>query len=258
MRDNSTEGNRDQESTIKEKIWKFVVAVYGCLPSACRSILCRLSFAAAEKRKPESGLRELLFLHERLMFYIDQAAICYEKGIHPKHRLMDYRRFFVGRLEKGEKALDIGCGIGAVAYSMAKAGAVVTGVDVDGENIRRARERYQHENLTFITGDVTKDLPDGDFDAIVMSNVLEHIDDRIGLLMTIRNKFHPKRWLIRVPMINRGWLVPLKRELDLPYFSDPTHHIEYTAESFEKEMAEAGLSIRYSEVIWGEIWAEAR
>lgn len=226
------------------------------MPESFRRLLCRLSFAASAKSRPISGIRELISLHEDLMWYIDQAAISYEKGIHPKHRLMDYHRFFVERLKKGNRVLDIGCGYGAVAFSMAKAGAVVIGMDKDDENIRMAREGFEHENLCFIHGDVLKDLPDGNFDVIVMSNVLEHIEDRIGLLKMIQDKFQPKLWLIRVPMINRDWLVPLKKELNMPYYSDSTHFTEYTLESFKSEMAEAGLTIRHAEVKWGEIWAE--
>ena len=105
-------------------------------------------------------------------------------------------------------------------------------------------------------GDVRKDLPEDNFNVIVMSNVLEHIENRAEMLKTLREKFQPERWLIRVPMINRDWLVPLKKELDMPYYSDTTHYTEYTIESFQDEMTNAGLEVRHTEVKWGEIWAE--
>jgi len=218
--------------------------------------VCRLSFAVSAKSRLISGIRELISLHEDLMWHINQAAIRYEKGIHPKHRLMNYHRFFVERLKKSERVLDIGCGNGAVAFSMAKAGALVTGIDINETNINQARKLYQHENLRFLLGDVRKGLPEGNFDVIVMSNVLEHIEDRLGLLKMIQDKFQPERWLIRVPMINRDWLVPLKKELNMQYYSDPTHYTEYTIESFQDEMTNAGLEVRHTEVKWGEIWAE--
>jgi len=221
-----------------------------------RRLLCRLSFAVSAKRVPTSGIQELLSLHDDLMWHIDQTAIRYEKGIHPKHRLMNYHRFFVTRLKKSDRVLDIGCGYGAVTFSMAKAGALVTGIDMDETNLRHARKRYKHENLKFLLGDIRKDLPDGKFDVIVMSNVLEHIENRVGLLKTLEDKFQPKLWLIRVPMINRDWLGPLKKELGMRYYSDPTHCTEYTIESFQAEMANAGLEVRHAEVKWGEIWAE--
>ena len=233
-----------------------MVRIFGLIPFACRGLLCRLSFAVSAQRALTSGIRELISLHDVLMWYLDQAAIRYEKGIHPKHRLMDYHRFFIERLNKNDRVLDVGCGYGAVAFSMAKTGALVTGIDMDETNLHQARKQYQHENLSFILGDVRKDLPDGKFDVIVMSNVLEHIENRVGLLKTLEDKFQPKLWLIRVPMINRDWLVPLKKELHMPYYSDPTHCTEYTLESFEDEMVEAGLTVRHAEIKWGEIWAE--
>jgi hypothetical protein len=59
-------------------------------------------------------------------------------------------------------------------------------------------------------------------------------------------------------MFDREWRVPLRKELGLYYFSDPTHFIEYTRDSFEREMAEARLDIVHLQVNWGEIWAEVR
>jgi hypothetical protein len=62
--------------------------------------------------------------------------------------------------------------------------------------------------------------------------------------------------LIRVPLIERDWLVSLKKEMGLNYFSDPTHYIEYTKESFDQEVTEAGLKVKSIQCKWGEIWAE--
>ena len=56
-------------------------------------------------------------------------------------------------------------------------------------------------------------------------------------------------------MIDSHWLVPLKRELGLPYYSDATHFTEYTVESFTREINKAGLYIRELQINWGEIWA---
>jgi hypothetical protein len=60
-----------------------------------------------------------------------------------------------------------------------------------------------------------------------------------------------------VPVFERHWSVPLKRELGAEWRLDPTHKTEYTLETFSEEMAAAGLRILYQEVRWGEIWAEA-
>jgi 2-polyprenyl-3-methyl-5-hydroxy-6-metoxy-1,4-benzoquinol methylase len=145
-----------------------------------------------------------------------------------------------------------------VAYSVAsRAGAIVTAIDLNADNIAKARRLFQHPNLVFIHGDALKDLPSQAFDAIVLSNLLEHIADRVNFLANVQAQIHPKRWLIRVPLINRDWRVPLRKELGLFHFSDPTHHTEYTQESFEDEMRQAGLRVVELRINWGEIWAEA-
>jgi hypothetical protein len=67
----------------------------------------------------------------------------------------------------------------------------------------------------------------------------------------------PSRVLLRVPVFERDWRVPLKEELGLDYRLDPTHCTEYTLESFSKEMNDARFAVTHQEVRWGEIWAEA-
>jgi len=61
-------------------------------------------------------------------------------GTHPKHHLMRYHDFFVERIRKGERVLDLGCGYAAVAASIAeRAGAGVTGMDWSESNLAQAR-----------------------------------------------------------------------------------------------------------------------
>jgi hypothetical protein len=66
------------------------------------------------------------------------------------------------------------------------------------------------------------------------------------------------RFLIRVPLFERDWRVPVKQELGVEWRLDPTHETEYTQESFAEEMKQARLTVTHQEIRWGEIWAEAR
>lgn len=204
----------------------------------------------------KSALVFLFDFHKRILTLISDRASDYEGGVHPKHRLMRYHDFFTERLSAGEKVLDIGSGIGFLAYDMAQAGAQVTGIELSKKNIDKANALYKHENLRFILGDAWKDLPQEKFDTAVMSNVLEHIDDRVGFLKKVQNEVHASHWLIRVPCFDRDWTVPLAKELGLDSRLDETHFTEFTKESFEEEMGAAGLEIKSLEVRWGEIWSE--
>jgi SAM-dependent methyltransferase len=207
----------------------------------------------------DEALRFLFRLDMALYPLQGQKAVEYDGGIHTKHRHTRYHDFFVGRISPGERVLDIGCGNGAVAYDVAeKAGAYVTGIDLNPGNIQQARSRHSHPRVCYILGDVLCDLPSEQFDVVILSNVLEHLEDRVGFLRRVQAAIQPHRWLIRVPLFERHWSVPLKQELGLDYRLDPTHHIEYTQEGFADEMQQAGLEVVHQEARWGEIWAEVR
>jgi len=208
---------------------------------------------------PRTALRWLLQADDDIVALTSEAAFAYEGGIHPKHRLMRYHDFFVQRIRAGDRVLDIGCGYGAVAHSIAsRTEASVSGIDLHRPNIEKACERYRLPNLRFVLGDALTDLPDQTFDVIVFSNVLEHLDERVAFLRSAQERLRPARWLIRVPMFDRDWRVPLRKELGMFYFNDATHRVEYTRETFEEEIRAAGLSIVHLQVNWGEIWSEVR
>ncbi|KAB2891954.1 MAG: hypothetical protein F9K32_02160 [Desulfobulbaceae bacterium] len=94
------------------------------------------------------------------------------------------------------------------------------------------------------------------FETVVLSSVLENIGKRVELLDRLRAKVFPKRFLIRVPMIDRDWTDCFRRLLGLPYFSDPTHFIEFTLECFIQEMQETRFAVSSCEVKWGALYAE--
>jgi 2-polyprenyl-3-methyl-5-hydroxy-6-metoxy-1,4-benzoquinol methylase len=149
--------------------------------------------------------------------------------------------------------------LGAVAYDVAeRAGAHVVGIDINAKSIAKARADYAHPRVEYREGDVLHLLPERPCDVVILSNVLEHLPDRPQFLQKVQQHLHPSRFLIRVPLFERDWRVPLKKELGVEYRLDPTHEIEYTQEIFAAEMEEAGLTMTYQEIRWGEIWAECQ
>ncbi len=225
------------------------------LTTGARRNLCALFWEAASAADAKAALEELFRMQDLFQQRIDEAALRYGEGIHPKHRLTGYHDFFCERIRPGEKVLDVGCGYGAVSKSLSDMGAIVTAIDIDGENIRLARSRFGGSGITFVEVDATHFIPAEPFDVVVMSNVLEHIEDRQAFLKNLLVQVKPARCLLRVPSATRDWSVPLRRELGLPHFSDPTHFVEYTEETFRKEMQEAGLEVEEIISCWGEIWA---
>lgn len=237
----------------------FAVKVLCLLPDdLLRALLAKAATLRAEVLQPAEGLKFLFALDEVLYLLEGKLAIAYDDGTHTKHRHIRYHEFFIARIRQGERVLDVGCGIGAVAYDVAeKAGAHVIGIDLNPKTIGQAKKRYGHRRVEYRVGNVLRDALDGPFDVVIMSNVLEHLQERPAFLRRLKEAAKPSRILIRVPLFERDWRVPLKRELGLEWRLDPTHEIEYTLESFDEELASAGLVLSHREVRWGEIWAEA-
>jgi len=81
--------------------------------------------------------------------------------------------------------LEIGCGDGAILGRLAGAGKVVTGVDADESALSLARSLFaQHE----LRGEFCADLnhvSKGRFDAIVLAEVIEHLEDAEEVLMSL-------------------------------------------------------------------------
>ena len=57
-------------------------------------------------------------------------------------------------------------------------------------------------------------------------------------------------------MINRSWLPLYIKELGYDYRLDSDHYIEYTLDSFKKEIETSGLNIESYSIQFGEIWAK--
>ncbi len=179
-------------------------------------------------------------------------ALKTEGGLHPKHRLTNYHQFFVNNVNPEDKVLDIGCGNGALTFEIAKKARKVVGIDLDKKNIKIAKRKYWAPNIKYLVGDATKDLPNQKFDVVILSNVLEHIQDRVEFLNKIKNL--TSKILIRVPMINRDWITLYKKELGVEWRLDKTHYIEYTLENFKEELEKAGLNLEKYSIQFGEIW----
>ena len=83
----------------------------------------------------------------------------------------------------GGRILDLGCGTGVLANALAEAGFTVQGCDISEGMIAQAK-RVEKEGLTFqhLAPEWTRlPWPDGTFDAVVASSVLEYVPD-LGLV----------------------------------------------------------------------------
>lgn len=190
-------------------------------------------------------------------FFYGLAGLLSQKlepdGLHPKHRLLRYHQWFIDQLKPEWSVLDVGCGNGALGADLGKHCREVIGIDMSEVNIKQAKKRSKG---VFICGDATRYEFKRTFDAVVLSNVLEHIKERVVFLKKLCQ--YSKIFLIRVPMADRDWITLYKRELGVDYRLDKTHFVEYTFDSFVKEIERAGLRLESHRICYGEIYGVAR
>jgi ubiquinone/menaquinone biosynthesis C-methylase UbiE len=91
----------------------------------------------------------------------------------------------------GRTVVDLGCSTGFISHELRRAGADVTGVDIDEPGLERARRRFGDE-VPFIRADGEK-LPweDASVDVVVFSHIYEHVVDPDAVLAEIRRVLRP-------------------------------------------------------------------
>ena len=206
-------------------------------------------------------LKPILQLHNLLYKLISSYAILVNNGIHPKHTILKYKEWFLNNVKKDSVVIDIGCNTGSLPYTLSQKAKFVYGIEIVEKHIVKANKENKNEKIEYICADATiydySNILSVDF--ITLSNVLEHIENRVDFLKKIIHNMNwnneDKIFLIRVPMVNRDWVTIYKKQQNIEYRLDLTHFIEYTYEDFNNELSQAGLEIISSEIKFGEIYA---
>jgi len=126
---------------------------------------------------------------------------------HEKARLYAIRRA-LDRLDLGSglTVLDVGCGRGWLSGLLLHHYGHVTAYDLSPESITKARETFRE--VDFQPRDVMADPPDGEWDLVVSSEVIEHVQDQQRFVDTLVNVTKPSgHLLLTTPnaRLRRSW-----------------------------------------------------
>lgn len=139
------------------------------------------------------------------------------------------------------KVLDAGCGWGYYLDLIVRFKRLykknklqLVGLDNDKESIKIAKTRLREEKVKIVYGDITDlPFPSNNFDVVILSEVLEHIDDDLKALEEIRRVLK-----------NGGKLILTVPNKSYPFLWDP---LNWILEHFFSKHVKNGF--------WSGIWA---
>ncbi|WP_192764291.1 class I SAM-dependent methyltransferase [Actinomadura algeriensis] len=163
---------------------------------------------------------------------------------------VDFQRF---RVAPGDRILDMGCGAGRHAFELYRRGAHVVAFDQDADELAGVEKMFGAMRLA---GEVSDDaaaetvqgdalelpFPDDHFDAIVASEVLEHIPDDMRAMRELLRVLRPGgRLAATVP----SWLPErVCWALSEDYHTAPGGHVRiYTRAELEAKLKATGFTV---------------
>jgi len=127
----------------------------------------------------------------------------------PLHDINPLRLEWIDHLAsiKGKRVVDIGCGGGILAESMAAKGALVTGIDLSEKALKVAKlhqleSGVQLDYRLISAEDIAAEQPDA-FDVVTCMEMLEHVPDPASILAACAAMVKPGGWVF-LSTLNRN------------------------------------------------------
>jgi SAM-dependent methyltransferase len=169
------------------------------------------------------------------------------------------RKILLDFIKEDQSVLDLGCLEGDMSVYLADKARLVVGVDYNQKAISLAKTRYKKDNLTFICADAYDYLNNTDikFDILIMSHILEHLDDPVAFL----KKYSPffKYVYIELPDFDYSFLNQYRKDLNLKLiYTDDDHVVEFSREELKTVIEQSGLQIISAEYRYGiqKVWCK--
>lgn len=169
-----------------------------------------------------------------------------------RHGLEMQRVLLCRQLPAKARVLEIGCGQGLLLHSLAEAGLQVKGI----EPSRSATEIARAAGLDVTEGYFTRATsPQGPFDAVVVSHVLEHVEHPAEFLADVA-AVAPGGLLLLVQANWRGW-VPRKTKSLWHAWAEGHHYWHFTPGGLRRWLESKGgtpVALEYSSLEHGGYW----
>lgn len=153
-----------------------------------------------------------------------------------------HRYLFAGQVVAGLRVLDIASGEGYGSAMLAKKAAHVTGVDISGEAVSHAKEKYKASNLEFREGSCAAiPLPDACIDVVVSFETIEHHYEHEAMMQEIKRVLKP------------GGVLVISCPDKLEYSDKPGYSNEYHVKELYRDEFEALLAHYFkNRIIFGQ------
>lgn len=157
---------------------------------------------------------------------------------------------WVIRHEPSARIVDIGCGCGANARAIRERspGVHITGIEPNARAVELAREACD-EVFHGLSDEWLATSPKGSFDAVILSDVVEHIADPLGFLRSLANAepLANAVFIVSVPnyavWYNRLRTLAGRFDYSFSGLYDRTHLRFFTRASIRELLARAGLRV---------------
>lgn len=133
-----------------------------------------------------------------------------ESEFRPLHQINPLRLEWIDRLAglAGKRVIDIGCGGGILSDSMARKGALVTGIDLSAKALRVAQLHALEAgtaNVSYeeISAEAMSQEHPGEFDVVTCMEMLEHVPDPGSVVRACSALVKPGGWVF-LSTLNRN------------------------------------------------------
>ncbi len=181
----------------------------------------------------------------------EQSFKHYQRDNHPI--FISAKNFILKHLSPQHIVLDLGSNHGTIANFMADKAKEVIGIDYNEALVKDAQNRYSKGNLVFLHKEAYEYLqanPDKKFDVLILSHILEHLDNPEDFLKKFKNRFD--FIYIELPDFEKTYLNVYRKDLKLDLnYTDDDHISEFDRDDMLALLKNCEVKVVESEYRYG-------